>query len=353
MKETMLTYVHEEPEVLKKIIDEFDFMEFKQQLPERIDRVLILATGSSLNAALSAKYYLEKFAQIIVTIEEPYNFQHYGRFDKNTDLILSISQSGKSTSTINVLEDMQGYQIPVIVLTSNMNSPLVETADYTVDLNVGIEKVGYVTKGFSGTVMNLFIIALCIADFKHLLTHNELKMRYEELMEIVDELPELIKRATNFFNNNEERFTKFSRLICIGYGSNFGSAKEFETKFIETVRLPSSGYELEAYMHGPYLEAQKNHLLFFLMDQNSERAFLLQNYMKTYVGDSINIVLTKDLSSEKDFSLDSYCQNEFILPLLYVVPIQIWSYMTATALGNDLDIDPFPDFDKKLNSKLV
>lgn len=353
MKETMLTYVREEPEVLKKIKDEFDFRRLQQHLPKRINRILILATGSSLNAALSAKYYLEKFAQINVIIEEPYNFQHYGRLDKETDLILAISQSGKSTSIINVLENLQTYQLPIITLTSNLNSPLVAESNYVIDLNVGVEKVGYVTKGFSGTVLNLFLIALCIANYKRIFASEELQQRYEELTEVIDELPNLIDRATIYFEDNREIFTKFKRFICVGYGSNIGTAKEFETKFTETVRLPSTGYELEAYMHGPYLEAHNDYLLFFLIDENGERALHLQNYMSGHVGKTINIVLTEDLIVEEDFSLNSSCQNEFILPLLYVVPIQIWSFKTATALGYDLDIDPFPDFDKKLNSKLV
>jgi glucoselysine-6-phosphate deglycase len=355
MEETMLTYVKEEPEVLTRILAEFDFQGVMAKLPKQVNKILILATGSSLNAALSAKYFMEKYAEVNVTIEEPFNFQHYGRFDEQTDLILAISQSGKSTSTINVLMEMKKYQLPMIALTSNQQSPLVEVATYALDLNVGEEKVGYVTKGFSGTVMNLFLITSSIAQHKQLMTTFAYEQLKKELMTIIEELPQLIERSLQFFEENRDRLIRFTRLACIGYGANLGIAKEFETKFTETVRLPSTGYELEAYMHGPYLEARKNHLLFFLIDQkeNKQRAYRLRNYLQQYVGDTLTIVNQPHAGHSYDFSLATACDNDLLLPLLYVVPQQIWSYQTAEALGLDLAVDPFPDFDQQLNSKLI
>ena len=62
---------------------------------------LVLATGSSINAIKSAKYYVENLANVRVTVEEPFHFQHYEKVDVATDLVLGVSQSGDSTSTIN------------------------------------------------------------------------------------------------------------------------------------------------------------------------------------------------------------------------------------------------------------
>lgn len=355
MWETMLTYIQEEPIVLEKIIKDFDFEVFQKHLPKRLNKLLILATGSSLNAALSAKCYLESIANVVVSIEEPYNFQHFGHFDQQTDLVIAISQSGKSTSTINVLQKLKDSQVPTFALTSNLTSPLVEDVNYTIDLNVGVEKVGYVTKGFSGTVLNLFLVALGIAKFKKEISLEKFQSEKKELHNLVHELEALIPRTANYFEKNRKQFSDFSRLACIGYGANFGTAKEFETKFTETTRLPSTGYELEAYMHGPYLEAQKNHLIFFFVDsfESKHRACKLRDYMNNHVGNTITIV-DKDTSCDSfDFNLETKCQKLDLLPLLYVVTAQTWSYQLATAMGIDLGIDPFPDFDRKLNSKLI
>lgn len=65
---------------------------------------LILATGSSLNAAQSAKYYIENLADVRITIEEPFNHLYYEKLSSHLDLVIGISQSGQSTSTISALE---------------------------------------------------------------------------------------------------------------------------------------------------------------------------------------------------------------------------------------------------------
>lgn len=355
MSETMLTYIQEEPEILQKIIQDFDFKELQEQLPNEVRKLLILATGSSLNAALAAKCYFEQLADVTVTIEEPYHFQHYGHFDSDTDLVIAISQSGKSTSTINVLKEIKKQQVKSFALTSNLVSPLVRDTNYTLDLNIGIEKVGYVTKGFSGTVLNLFLLALGIAARKQVIFKEKFESEIQDLQCIVGELLTLIPRVKHFFEDNQELFVEYSRLVCIGYGANYGIAKEFETKFTETTRLPSTGFELEAYMHGPYLEAQATHLLFFFIDasKNRQRAIKLRDYMKKHVGNTITVVDTKESAASFEFSLNTNCQNLLLLPLLYVVVAQTWSYQLATSMGIDLSVDPFPDFDEALGSKLI
>ncbi|EOH95262.1 SIS domain-containing protein [Enterococcus pallens] len=354
MEETMMTYVKEEPQVLHKILDEFDYSGLAAHLPKQVKRLLILATGSSYNAALAAKYYIEKTAGIIVSIEEPFNFQHYGTIDETTDCILAISQSGKSTSTINVLEKVANSQIPIVALTNQPDSPLVQQAECLIDLNIGVEKVDYVTKGFSGTILNLFLFACAIGYQNQSITESELKDKQQELNRLIQALPDIIERSETYFSENEAKFTSYNRFVCIAYGANLGIAKEFETKFTETVRLPSAGYELEAYMHGPYLEAQKNHALFFLIDEQaiSSRAFRLRNYIEQYVGTTITVV-ENDTKEAYDFSLKLNDLDPFILPLATVVLVQVWSYLTATANRQDLTIDPFPDFDAMLNSKLL
>lgn len=90
-------------------------------------------------------------------------------------------------------------------------------------------------------------------------------------------------------------FRLTQRFITIGYGPNWGTAKEAETKLTETIRVPSQGFELEAYMHGPYLEADASHLLFFIEgdNENKERSQKLRRYMSQYVGETLTITTKK------------------------------------------------------------
>ncbi len=84
---------------------------------------MILATGSSANACLAAKYALEKLAQITVTIEEPYHFNHYGHLSKEIETVLAVSQSGKSASTIDAVAHLSEQGLYTIGLSSDLESP--------------------------------------------------------------------------------------------------------------------------------------------------------------------------------------------------------------------------------------
>ena len=79
-----------------------------------------------------------------------------------TDLVVAISQSGKSASTLEAMRKVQALSLPVFALTSDPQSPIARACDGVLDINTGIESVGFVTRGFSATVLNLLLMALMI-----------------------------------------------------------------------------------------------------------------------------------------------------------------------------------------------
>lgn len=346
---TMLDYVNEEQETLERILTDFSYK--KEPTFPKIKNLLILATGSSYNACLAAKATMEKIADITITIEEPYNFNHYGKLAKTVDGVLAVSQSGKSTSTIDAVKNIKEKNKLTMVLTSDTASPITEVVDHIIDLEVGIETVGFVTKGYTATVLQLILLSFRLAQGNGKETEKNFAFYQKELSQVINKIPEIIKKTNDFFEKHASLFKIANRFIAIGYGPNWGTAKEFETKFTETVRKPSQGFELEAYMHGPYLEANSEHILFFIetASANLERSINLRHYMATHVGKTLTI--TTEASSESNIlGLDITC-DEFVSQLALVIPFQILAYKIATAKGIDLNQRIFDDFDYVLKSK--
>ncbi|MCS5808120.1 SIS domain-containing protein [Klebsiella pneumoniae subsp. pneumoniae] len=237
---------------------------FVRQHPVR--RILLLATGSSLNAALCARAIsLSNASVCCLTLKEPYNFTHYDAIDPHADLVVAISQSGKSASTLEAMRKVQASGKSVFALTSDPQSPIGGASDGVLDINTGIESVGFVTRGFSATVLNLLLIALIIARKQEKASEVEEQHYLAELQRLVAAIPEVIVRTSRFIDRHSETLRSGERFVATGYGALVGVAKEFETKFTETVRVPSSGFELEAYMHGPYLEANARHVMLFIV----------------------------------------------------------------------------------------
>ncbi|MGM0125544.1 glucoselysine-6-phosphate deglycase [Enterococcus sp. AZ194] len=347
---TMLDYINEEQSMLMNNLRTYSFIENPQQ--QKIKNILILATGSSYNACLSAKPALESLSGASVSIEEPYHFNHYGRLSEAVDTVIAVSQSGKSASTIDALDQLKSQTIHTIALTSNLASPLCSKVDEVIDLEMGVETVGFVTKGYSATLLKLFLLGLSIGQNKNRLSSEKVEFLLKQLTEAIVKIPEIIEKSQAFFEKNKSIFKLSNRFVAIGYGPNWGTAKEFETKFTETIRKPSQGFELEAYMHGPYLEADHEHVLFFIdtKSENHARAQQLQTYMNSSVGKTYTITTEKS-NDEDSLSLDIACEECFT-SLFLVIPFQIFSYLGAGVKGIDLSKRIFDDFDSVLKSKI-
>ena len=346
MVPTMMTYISEEPVCLTQILRDYRqklaaIEDFARQHPVR--RILLLATGSSLNAALCARYFFEQRFGVLVEIKEPYNFTHYEAVDPHTDLVVAISQSGKSASTLAAMRKVQA-------LTSDPQSPIARACDGILDINTGIESVGFVTRGFSATVLNLLLMALMIARAQGKASEAEEQRYLAELQRLAAAIPDVISRTACFIDKYSEALRGGERFVATGYGALVGVAKEFETKFTETVRVPSSGFELEAYMHGPYLEANARHVMLFIEDAPDARTRALRDYMAPSIARAFTLTLS-DEEDEQALALNCPCDHH-LAPLLLIVPVQMLAWHTAGLKGIDLAKRIFDDFDRVLKSKI-
>ncbi|QIG28083.1 SIS domain-containing protein [Leclercia adecarboxylata] len=353
MQPTMMTYIEEQPAALEAILGAYpqhlaSVEAFARQHPVR--RLLVLATGSSLNAAMCARYFFEHRFGLLVDIKEPYNFMHYEAIDPQTDMVLVVSQSGKSASTLAAMEKVQAAGLPVFALTSDLDSPIGRRCDQVLDIHTGIEKVGFVTRGFSATVLNLLLVALTLARAQQQLDERETQDTLAALHQLAAAIPDTIARTEAFFERHLQALQSGTRFIAIGEGALTGVAKEFETKFTETVRVPSGGFELEAYMHGPYLEANAEHVMFFIEDAPNPRLRALRDYMSPAVNQAFLITLT-DEGEENTLALNCHLPH-LLSPLLLIIPLQILAWRTACAKGIDLSVRIFDDFDRVLKSKI-
>lgn len=349
MKPTMMTYIHEEQATLSAMLDRYP-----HDLPAIKGKStwLVLATGSSINAIKSAKYYVENLANVRVTVEEPFHFQHYEKMDTATDLVLGVSQSGESTSTINAIKHIR-KSFPVVTygLTSKLLSELAKTVDHAIDIEIGEERVGYVTKGYVATIFKFMLLGLYTARCNGLITETQEAEELVKLAIAVKSIPQIIDTTEVFFEKWKDELTASPRFTAIGYGPSVGVIKEMETKFAETIRVPSQGVELEAFMHGPYFEVNGNHRMFFLdtPGEARERLLLLKAYEQKYT-DYIYTVKLGESSDERTLAINA-AVDIFIAPLLMIIPFQILAHHIAEAKGNNLPQRIFTDFGISVKSK--
>ncbi|EAE5857328.1 SIS domain-containing protein [Listeria monocytogenes] len=354
MKPTMMTYINEEEEMCRVILADFQTNAEKLEslVKNGAKEWLILATGSSLNAAQSAKYYIENLADVRITIEEPFNHLYYEKLSSHLDLVIGISQSGQSTSTISALERVKKEaSVPVVALTSDVTSEIAEFADITLDIGSGKERVGYVTKGFTATVLTLMLTGLHFAYKTAQIDETRFNDEINAFSRATDAIPETIAKTEAFYEKWQEEFAAAPKFTAIGYGPTVGTCKEFETKFSETVRVPSQGLDLEAFMHGPYLEVNPQHRIFFLETKSevTERLVLLRDYESKYTPFTYTV---KFGTTENERTLGIPADlDEFQAPFLMILPFQILAHHIAELKGNKLTERIYTDFGVAMKSK--
>lgn len=357
-KPTMLSYIMEEQETLTKIIRKYpeNIDQALNGLPIDADNWLVLGTGSSINAAQSAKYYIENTAEIKLSIEEPYNFTHYEKIDPKLQVVLGISQSGQSTSTIEAIHKISAHHpVHTMAVTSIPDSEITKETTTTLDILSGRERVGYVTLGFSATVLALMLLGLRIGVKKGLVSTEKEQTELAEFLAMTKRFDETITKATAFFETHREDFKEASRFTSIAYGPAVGTAQEMETKFSETIRVPSQGVELEAFMHGPYLEINPAHRLFFLdtpaKPEIIEKAELLKAYEQRHTEHVFTISLRTE-TSDDDYvlALGDYA-DEFKAPYLAILPFQVFCWYISREKEIDITQRIFTDFSQAVKSK--
>lgn len=358
MKMTMYDYITKERYACENIIKNRrenlkEYIELMRQEGGSATKLLILATGSSVNAVNCAKYYMEDMLGLEVAVKIPFLFSAYDKIVDKKALALGVSQGGSSFSTIEAVKKAKNLGLKTVAVTSKMESAIAKEADYKVNIGCGEETVGYVTMGFSSTVMTLMIMALEGGLALGKISEEKYKKELLKLEKAVLKIDDVIERTDIWYEKNKNELVKGERFYTIACGPNYGVALESSTKFTETVRCPIHAYEIEEYLHGPNLELKKDYYAFYIKSEGAheKRLVTLRDFMKGVTEHCFTISHEKDSDDDKVLALDIDL-DENISPLLYVVPFQIIAYKLSTDKGNDLEKDLFKDFMSVLNIKV-
>ncbi|KRL14506.1 SIS domain-containing protein [Schleiferilactobacillus perolens] len=358
MKPTMYTYINQEHTALKRILNHYP-----QQIDATLDKAplstthwLILGTGSSINAAKSAKLYIEKIAKVHVQIEEPFNYAMYETIDSNTDLVIGVSQSGQSTATLTAIQRVQASQnIYSIAVTSQPNTELPRASDATLDILTGKEWVGYVTMGYNATVLSLMLLGLRYARRANIITPQQEKSELGSFQKTIERVPSTIDLSEKFYHDHQSALHHPTQYTAIGYGATNGTVSEMATKFTEVVREPSAGFDLEAFMHGPYLGIHPTDCQFYIETAANQtikqKMHALRLYEQRYIKNIFTVSLTNEWPADEETLFLGHLDDPFKAPLLAVIPFQVWAWLITTNNGVNLSELIFTDFSEAVHNK--
>lgn len=357
-KPTMLTYINQEQATFLKIIHNYPAVQdnILGEYPTSSKHWLILATGSSYNAALSAKYYIQKLTGIQIDLAQPFHYQHYEMVDPTIDFIIGVSQSGQSTATVDAMNYVkEHHDVKSLAVTSMPGTEITQETDATLDIQTGREQVGYVSRGFSATVLSLMLYGLRIAAVAGKISAEKEKSELLEFTQIAQSVDTVILHTSLFAETFAKDFSAAQRFSTIAYGPAIGTGAEMETKFTEIVRVPSNGYELEAYMHGPYLSLKPTDRLFFVKTPAEAAVIAKADALRGYEQRYTDHVFTIDLTGKEPVDVHTLALPAVAdankAPFIAATVFQVLAWYIAIDHGINLSDLIFDDFSEVVHNK--
>lgn len=310
------------------------------QTLKQVQRVYMVACGTSFYAAQYAKYLVEKIARVPVEVDIASEFRYREPILLKDSLFLVISQSGETADTLAALRlaKEQG------VLTASLCNTKMSTIDRECDLhfymNSGVEVGVASTKAFVSSLAVLNCLALYMGRSKERISKEELKQGLQSLL-AVPSLMESLFAYDKYFKDASQTLKKYNGFLYLGRGPSFPIALEGALKLKELAYFHAEGYAAGEMKHGPLALIDDQMVTVVVCPQDQFYKKTISNLEEAKARGSVII----SLGSGQDEALMNLSDHYLSLPnchwtvsgLLSVVPLQLLSYHLAAELGYNVD----------------
>ena len=305
------------------------FVEYYQSVDP--DRIYLIGSGTSYNACSAAAFFMETVLGVEVTSLAPTCADRiYGK----RPLVLAVSQSGRSTNTVGLVQSLREKGIPVITLTDPKETPVGEAASFAMHLYAENEQVGPKTRGYMATVLMLYLMAMEAGVGKGSLSREQYEEKMAFLKETVKNGPTYLETCQAFYDTHFEHLKSARHYLFVGKGISAKVAAEDALKVLETLCYPSSGYEFEEFLHGPACCSDEQLALFFYLpqDQDAERMLRMAGIANEITENCYLVSHDPALQGDKVLFLPSPSPAE-MSPFMDVLFGQLLSVKLTQALG--------------------
>ena len=349
---TVLGNMAEQPERLKYVFENREkfvrpFVDVLSNNP--IKKIIFFGSGTSFNVSVIGSYYFKHIAGIGAEAQYPTVFMNYEKADwndilkKEEVLFVGISQSGTSVSTCELMEYAKSNGYPTLAITGNLQSEITKHVDTVCPLLVGDELTPPETKGYTVSLLSVYLWALEAAKAKGKLSDSDYETKIKECESFIANFDTVMKESEDWYDTNKTTIVNSDRIYILGYGVDYGSALEAQLKIGEMLRVPSISYEIVEYSHGPTMALNKKQSIFMIGSDEVEFKQMLKfnKAFKNY-SDRVHIITCKDLAESDGRDLVfSVKADKYLAPIMYTVPFQFVAAKGAKDIGIDTAINPF------------
>ena len=307
---------------------------------KNIDRIIIIACGTSWHAGLVGEYLIEEYARIPVEVEYASEFRYRNPIITEKDIVIAISQSGETADTMAAIEMAKEKGATIFGVCNVVGASIPRITHAGAYTHAGPEIGVASTKAFTAQVTVLTLIAFFMAQQRG--TVNNSKM--VELLTELDLIPEKVQLALAADLQIQEIAAKFKdsrNCLFLGRGSGFPVALEGALKLKEISYIPAEGYPAAELKHGPIALIDEEMPVVVIATKNSSYEKVISNIqeVKARKGIVLAIVTEGDqtVKAMADYVIEIPDASDAFLPLLATIPLQLLSYHIAVLRSCNVD----------------
>jgi len=303
------------------------------------ERIILTACGTSWHAALVGEYLIEDMARIPVEVEYASELRYRNPPIDNNTLLFSITQSGETADTLAAQREMKRKGHPTLAICNVVGSTIAQEADGGIYLHAGPEIGVASTKAYTSQCLVLAMLALYLGRLRHL-SHDAGR----KMIDQIEALPELLNRAlqaNDVIRSIAEKYHRENNFLYLGRQFNFPTALEGALKLKEISYIHAEGYPAAEMKHGPIALVDQNTPSVFIVPQGFVYEKVMANLeeIKARGGPVIAIVGEEDthVAEKADDIIYVPQVEEFLQPIINVIPLQLLAYHVAVLRECDVD----------------
>jgi glutamine---fructose-6-phosphate transaminase (isomerizing) len=328
----MLQEIAEQPAALEKTIaaERGKLDRLGQILRQReIDLIVLVARGSSDNAALFGRYLLEITTGIPVSLSAPSVHTLYqAKLNLKRALVIGVSQSGEGEDINRVMENAKAGGATTIGITNEAASSMTKLVDETLLMHGGRERSVAATKTFTGQMMLFYMLAGALSDTR-VPDYTTIPGLAARTLEQQPAIVELV-----------QRYVFMENCVVVGRGLAYANAYEFALKLMETCYVVAERFSSADFLHGPVAMIERHFPVILFAPPG-----VMLAGTKDLIG-RLRELRADTLAITGDIETASMCSrsiimpreiDEFLAPIPYIIPAQLFAAMLAEAKGLDPD----------------
>jgi len=346
----MLKEIHEQPDVLARTafsrIDleradaRFEGGAFSDEFLAGVQRVQVIACGTALHAGMTARYMIEGLAGVPVDFDFASEFRYREPRLVPGTLALAISQSGETADTLAATRLARGLGAQVAAICNVAGSTQVRESDALILTHAGPEIGVASTKAFTAQVVAGLLLAIRMGRAKGTLPAERARALLQELRLLRPKMDSLLtERAVGEVRRLARIHVEQKGFLFLGRGVNFPVALEGALKMKEISYMHAEGYAAGEMKHGPIALIDPGMTIVVLNSIGRVAEKVRSNIEQTKARGGVVISVGSDPQSHQiaDESIPVPATDEWLSPILNVVPLQLLSYHVAELRGCDID----------------